>query len=117
MVLWRYRRPCWLGAVGPSVRAPGHSKKEAHREHSDRTPLPSTTRAVATLAAGDVDAPESFAEVEIPLDPIGPHDLLVEVRAVSVNPVDLKVRASFAEQPSPKGAGLRRGRRGRRHRP
>lgn len=64
-----------------------------------------TTRAIAALAPGDVEALDSFREVEIPLGPVGPHDLLVEVRAVSVNPLDIKLRSSFDEQEAPKVLG------------
>jgi NADPH2:quinone reductase len=46
-----------------------------------------------------VDAETSFVEIEIELPDPGPHDLLVEVRAVSVNPVDVKVRATFEGGP------------------
>lgn len=37
--------------------------------------------------------PEALIERELPVPELGPHDLLVEVEAVSVNPVDVKVRA------------------------
>jgi zinc-binding alcohol dehydrogenase family protein len=41
-----------------------------------------------------IDQPESLVDITLP-DPVaGGHDLLVEVRAVSVNPVDTKVRKS-----------------------
>ncbi|OLR92660.1 zinc-binding alcohol dehydrogenase family protein [Actinokineospora bangkokensis] len=56
---------------------------------------PNTTRAVAALRPGTVDDPDSFVEVDLDLPAPGPHDLLVEVRAVSVNPADHKVRSSF----------------------
>jgi zinc-binding alcohol dehydrogenase family protein len=39
-----------------------------------------------------IDDPLSLQEVELPMPLAGPHDLLVEVRAVSVNPVDTKIR-------------------------
>lgn len=39
-----------------------------------------------------VDDPDFLVDVELPLPEPGAHDLLVEVRAVSVNPVDTKVR-------------------------
>jgi NADPH:quinone reductase len=42
-------------------------------------------------------------EVEVP-EPVG-HDLLVEIRAVSVNPVDVKVRASTDPDGTPKVLG------------
>lgn len=41
-----------------------------------------------------VTEPAALQDVELPRPVPGPHDLLVEVRAVSVNPVDVKVRAS-----------------------
>lgn len=40
-----------------------------------------------------VTDPAALEDVELPRPVPGPHDLLVEVRAVSVNPVDVKVRA------------------------
>lgn len=48
-------------------------------------------RAVGYTSPGDVDV---LSDVEIPDPAPGPRDLLVEVAAVSVNPVDTKVRAS-----------------------
>lgn len=56
----------------------------------------STTRAIAVTKGGPVDAPESFVEIELQLPEIRPFDLLVDVKAVSVNPVDVKLRASFS---------------------
>lgn len=40
------------------------------------------------------DDPGSLIDVEVPRPEAGPHDLIVEVRAVSVNPVDVKQRVS-----------------------
>ncbi|MFT3860097.1 zinc-binding alcohol dehydrogenase family protein [Micropruina sp.] len=37
--------------------------------------------------------PEAFLTREVEVPTLGPHDLLVEVEAVSVNPVDVKLRA------------------------
>lgn len=37
--------------------------------------------------------PEALIAREVAVPPLGPHDLLVEVEAVSVNPVDVKLRA------------------------
>ncbi|GAB2664519.1 zinc-binding alcohol dehydrogenase family protein [Gordonia jinhuaensis] len=64
-----------------------------------------TASAIASLAPGPVDADRSFAEVEISVGDPGPHDLLVEVHAVSVNPVDVKTRASFDGFEAPKVLG------------
>ncbi|QBR01214.1 zinc-binding alcohol dehydrogenase family protein [Paraburkholderia pallida] len=45
-----------------------------------------------------IDDPESLIDLELPEPQPGPHDLLVEVHAVSVNPVDVKVRAAKAPE-------------------
>jgi zinc-binding alcohol dehydrogenase family protein len=53
-------------------------------------------KAVAYQKCLPVDHPESLVDIELP-DPIpSSRDLLVEVRAVSVNPVDTKVRRGTA---------------------
>jgi len=43
-----------------------------------------------------IDDPQALFETELPMPVPGPHDLLVEVRAVSVNPVDTKIRRGVA---------------------
>ncbi|MBZ4377401.1 zinc-binding alcohol dehydrogenase family protein [Corallococcus interemptor] len=50
-------------------------------------------RAVALTKYLPSDHPEAFADVELPDPTPGPGDLRVRVHAVSVNPVDVKVRA------------------------
>ncbi|MGP4019890.1 zinc-binding alcohol dehydrogenase family protein [Saccharopolyspora sp. 5N708] len=60
---------------------------------------PTTAHAIAATKSGPVDADTSFVDIEVELGAPGPHDLLVEVRAVSVNPVDVKVRRSFDDGP------------------
>jgi zinc-binding alcohol dehydrogenase family protein len=51
--------------------------------------------AVVSRAGGSIDGPESLVDVSLPAPglPAG-HDVLVDVKAVSVNPVDVKIRAS-----------------------
>ena len=36
-----------------------------------------------------------LSDIELPLPVAAGHDLLIEVKAISVNPVDTKVRAGF----------------------
>lgn len=49
-------------------------------------------KAVAYQQAGSLDRPEALVDVELPRPSARGRDLLIEVRAVSVNPVDTKVR-------------------------
>ncbi|NKL60649.1 zinc-binding alcohol dehydrogenase family protein [Rhizobium leguminosarum] len=53
-------------------------------------------RAVAYKAPQPISAETSLIDVELPMPEAGGHDLLVEIKAVSVNPVDVKVRAHSA---------------------
>ncbi|PTT02607.1 zinc-binding alcohol dehydrogenase family protein, partial [Pseudomonas sp. HMWF006] len=46
-----------------------------------------------TQHALPIEDPQSLQDTDIPEPTPGPRDLLVEVRAVAVNPVDTKVRA------------------------
>lgn len=41
--------------------------------------------------------PSTFIEITPPMPQPGEHDLLVEVKAVSINPVDTKVHAGIAK--------------------
>ncbi|WP_419805415.1 zinc-binding alcohol dehydrogenase family protein [Terriglobus sp.] len=50
-------------------------------------------KAVGYTLPSPIEAPEALLDIELPEPEIGPRDLLVEVKAVSVNPVDVKVRA------------------------
>ena len=53
-----------------------------------------------TQHALPIDNPQALIDISLPLPTPGPRDLLVEVRAVSVNPVDTKVRAgTFTKEP------------------
>ncbi|MEW5351155.1 zinc-binding alcohol dehydrogenase family protein [Streptomyces sp. 16-176A] len=65
----------------------------------------STMQAVGyrkSLPIGDED---SLIDLELPLPEPGPHDLLVEVAAVAVNPVDYKIRQSTDPGGEPKVLG------------
>jgi NADPH2:quinone reductase len=50
-------------------------------------------KAVALTHYLPIDDPQALVDVELPTPQIGAHDLLVRVEAVSVNPVDTKLRS------------------------
>ncbi|GAA3339760.1 zinc-binding alcohol dehydrogenase family protein [Amorphoplanes nipponensis] len=52
-----------------------------------------------------ISDPSSLLDLELPVPVPGPHDLLVRVEAVSVNPVDTKVRAGTDPGGTPKILG------------
>jgi zinc-binding alcohol dehydrogenase family protein len=51
-------------------------------------------KAIAFTRPLPIDAPDSLVELDLPRPQPGPRDLLVNVQAVSVNPVDTKVRGA-----------------------
>lgn len=55
-------------------------------------------KAIGYRTPGPIDQPEALIDLELAAPTPGPRDLLVRVAAVSVNPVDTKVRASRAPQ-------------------
>ncbi len=50
-------------------------------------------KAIGYTQAGPITEPDALIEFETEIPVPGQHDLLVEVRGISVNPVDVKVRA------------------------
>ncbi|MGY1750598.1 zinc-binding alcohol dehydrogenase family protein [Modestobacter sp. SYSU DS0511] len=64
-----------------------------------------TMRAVGALRGLPISDPESLIDVELPVPDLRPRDVLVRVHAVSVNPVDVKVRAGLDPQQTPKVLG------------
>lgn len=58
-----------------------------------------TMTAVGAFAAESLD--EGLRDVSVDVPELRPRDVLVRVQAVSVNPVDLKVRAGLAPSPEP----------------
>lgn len=71
------------------------TKTDTKTDMGTDTDTARTMRAVVNRAGGPIDGPESLMDARVPV-PRGPngHDLLVRVEAVSVNPVEVKVRAS-----------------------
>ncbi|MGK7877048.1 MAG: zinc-binding alcohol dehydrogenase family protein [Xenococcaceae cyanobacterium] len=53
-------------------------------------------KAIGYNQAGSITAPDALLEFEAETPELNPHDLLVEVRGISVNPVDVKVHANTA---------------------
>jgi len=51
-------------------------------------------KAIGYKQAGDIKAPEALIEFEAPMPEVGARDLLVQVKGISVNPVDTKIRAA-----------------------
>ena len=56
-------------------------------------------RAVGYQQSLPIDQDESLMDVELPRPEPGPRDLLVEIKAVSLNPVDTKVRMRAQAEP------------------
>ncbi len=56
-------------------------------------------KAVGYHAPLPIDHPDALLDLELPAPTPRPHDLLVRVKAVAVNPVDTKVRKSVAPEP------------------
>ena len=65
------------------------------------TTLPNTMHAVAATGSVPLDDERALADVELPVPELRPRDLLVEVAAVSVNPVDVKTRGRRAADAPP----------------
>lgn len=55
-------------------------------------------KAVAYYQSLPIDDPRALQDVDLPEPEPGPRDLLVEVRAISVNPVDTKIRRNVAPE-------------------
>lgn len=62
---------------------------------------PKTMRAVAATGGLPLDDERALVDVELPLPELRPRDVLVEVAAVSVNPVDIKTRMRRADDAPP----------------
>ena len=55
-------------------------------------------KAVGYYQSLPIDNPQALQDIQLPEPTPGAHDLLVEVRAISVNPVDTKIRQRVAPQ-------------------
>ncbi|MGZ4478192.1 MAG: zinc-binding alcohol dehydrogenase family protein [Nocardioidaceae bacterium] len=64
-----------------------------------------TMRAVGYRHSRPISEPDALEDLELPVPAPGPRDLLVDVRAVAVNPVDTKVRMRTDPGGEPKVLG------------
>ncbi|MBD9423819.1 zinc-binding alcohol dehydrogenase family protein [Pseudomonas sp. PDM15] len=55
-------------------------------------------KAIAYYQSQPIDHAEALLDVELPAPTPGPRDLLVDVRAISVNPVDTKIRRNVSPE-------------------
>lgn len=62
--------------------------------------------AIAVTRGLPIEDEHSLVDVELPEPQPGPHDVLVEVRAASVNPIDVKLRAGSPALPEPRVLGF-----------
>jgi len=65
-----------------------------------------TMKAIAYENAGPIADENALIEVEVDMPKPGPEDLLVEVRGISVNPVDTKVSANKQPEGAPRILGF-----------
>lgn len=62
-------------------------------------------KAIGFFEGKNIEDEESFIDIEIDKPVASGHDVLVQVKAVSINPVDVKIRQSTLKQNSPKIIG------------
>lgn len=63
-------------------------------------------KAIGYTDAGAIAAENALIEFETEIPQLGPNDLLVEVRGISVNPVDVKLRANVQPNRGPRILGF-----------
>lgn len=62
-------------------------------------------KAIGYKKAGPITAPDSLIEFDAEKPQLGPRDLLIEVRGIAVNPVDVKVREAMSPEQGTKIIG------------
>ncbi|MGB3614469.1 MAG: zinc-binding alcohol dehydrogenase family protein [Elainellaceae cyanobacterium] len=63
-------------------------------------------KAIGYTDAGPISAANALVEFEADIPQLGPNDLLVKVRGISVNPVDVKVRVAVQPESGPRILGF-----------
>ncbi|MGH1552876.1 alcohol dehydrogenase catalytic domain-containing protein [Streptomyces sp. L7] len=87
-------------SVAAALHRPPHESRR-----SMMSVTPKTMPAVGYLKSLPIDDAESLLDLELPVPQPGPHDLLVQVEAIAVNPVDYKVRQGNDPGGEPKVLG------------
>ncbi|CAK4095789.1 unnamed protein product [Aphanomyces euteiches] len=67
--------------------------------------IPKTMRAVSFTVPLPIDNPDSLVDITADVPTVSGHELLVQVKAVAVNPVDFKLRLYTGEHKTPKILG------------
>ncbi|CAK4639879.1 hypothetical protein LEN26_020382 [Aphanomyces euteiches] len=67
--------------------------------------IPKTMRAVGFTVPLPIDNPDSLVDITADVPTVSGHELLVQVKAVAVNPVDFKLRFYTGEHKTPKILG------------
>lgn len=62
--------------------------------------------AIGSFAAAPLDQPDALLDVEVSIPDLRPHDILIRIEAVSVNPVDVKQRKSLPTSTEPRILGF-----------
>ena len=62
--------------------------------------------AVGSYRGLPIDDRESLQDVDVPVPQLRPRDVMVRVSAVSVNPADVKIRASLPQSQQPRILGF-----------
>lgn len=60
-----------------------------------------TMTAIGSFAGLPIDDTDALQDIEVPIPELRPHDVLVRVHAVSVNPVDIKRRGGLSPSATP----------------
>jgi NADPH2:quinone reductase len=63
-------------------------------------------QAIASYQGLPIDDQNSLLDVEVPVPDLRPHDVLVRVQAVSVNPADVKIRAGIGHSATARVLGF-----------
>ena len=55
-------------------------------------------KAIGYKKAGPIDAVNALEDIEVPMPELRPHDVMVQVKGISINPVDSKIRTNVSPE-------------------